>query len=366
MLEANYEGTQLDDDEDDPDDRDDYDPFWHKPPVWPRDEHRSNPDKLYSSSRGGFITYTNNYLPLFLIIPPVSSEHYKPGHLRARFGTNFSSVYQQHDENGYKLNADYEITEVFALVDYQLTEKVQLSAFLRGFHYQAGRVDGDLNNFHETLGLETGKRGNAKSDQYSNTFSKDGQTIHKTKKNRLGMGDSVFMVKLKALDESKDLPAISVIVALKAPTADKSLGYDSGSWDPGLGVALTKQVTRSLKAHFNVGVVEPGHSPKFDHLKTTYSSMFALEYFLSKWVSLVLQTQYNTSPFDYDFKGVSEASWTAGVGLHIRLPKDIIVQVHFSDELKNQRDTDYIFGLSVLIDLWAILDLYEDEDPHGH
>ena len=39
-------------------------------------------------------------------------EHLQKGETKVRFLTNHSSVYQIHEENGFNINADYEIVEV--------------------------------------------------------------------------------------------------------------------------------------------------------------------------------------------------------------------------------------------------------------
>ena len=344
-LKAQYDTPQQDEEES---------IYWHQVPVWPQGENRRTDDPQYSSTRGGLINYTNLFSgrTMFLIIPPVPAEHMPPGETKIQVGTNFSSVYQIHDENGYAINADYEITEVFAFIDHQLTEKVDLGLLLRAFHYQAGRADKELNNFHEFFGLSTGSRGDAPNNQYANEFTKGGKTLYETQKNELGLGDMVFLVKLKALDETKNLPTISDLFALKIPTGEESLGYTSQSWDPGMGLAFSKQLTKALKAHWNIGVAVPGHSPELGNLSTVYSSMAALEYYMNRWLSMVVQTNYSTSPFsDYPFEGVSEDSWTGGIGFHVRLPNNIQLHFHFTDEFYNSGDTDYVFGFA--IDLWS-------------
>jgi len=328
--------------------------YWSQVPVWPPEEKRRTDDPQFSAHRGGLISYTNLFSgrTMFLIMPAVAAEHLEKGETKIRFLTNFSSVYQVHEENGFAINADYEITEVTAIVSHQITEEIELEAMLRSFHLQAGRLDNELNDFHDFFGFSKGARGEAVSNQYSNTFSNNGKTVYETEKNRFGLGDIIFLVKLKAKEETKNIPAVSILLALKAPTGDQSLGYTSKSWDPGVGAALSKQLTKDLKAHLNIGVALPGHSPDIDKLTAVYSSMVALEYYVNQWLSLVLQTNYSTSPFArYDFKGVNADSFTGGIGFHIRLPNHLQLHVHFTDEFYNNGDTDYVFGFA--IDLWS-------------
>jgi opacity protein-like surface antigen len=285
--------------------------------------------------------------PHFLIMPAVTAEHLETGEFRMRFGTNFDSVYQVHDENGYSINADYEITEVYALFDYQITQDYQLGLIIRSFHYAAGRADRLLDSFHSGLGFPTGSKGDAPNNQFSNTFTKNGKTIYETKNNQLGMGDAILVFKAKALDETKKLPALSIVTAVKLPTGNRSLGYRSGSTDVGIGVAATKQITKRWKAHFNTGVAFPGKADNIDQLQEVYSVASAFEYYFNEKTTGLVQFNYSTSPYDYDFDGVNSTSFTVGLGLQYRLKNGMKILFHFSDELFNNGDSDYEFGLAI-------------------
>ena len=50
---------------------------------------------------------------------------------------------------------------------------------------------------------------------------------------------------------------------------------------------------------------------------------------------------------------MDEDSWTAGIGAHIRLPKNVQLHVHFTDEFYDRGDTDYVFGM--YLDLFSLL-----------
>ena len=352
LLTADYKDAQFS--SSDESDENLIEPYWHNPPVWPKEECRRNPDpSLSSARRGGLISYTNllSQRTIFFIMPAVSAEHLRPGELKLRMLTNLASVHQFHTENGFDIKSDYQISEVTLEAAQQVTERIQLSAYARGYYHSAGRLDDELNDFHDFFGFPKGERGDAPSDQYINTFSKDGKAIHTVRNNRFGLGDSLLIVKYKALDQTKNLPTISIIVGVKAPTGDHSLGYTSDGWDTGLGLALSKQLTPSWKMHWNIAATEPGHSSIFNNLTTIFSTMMAFEYYVNKWLSLVIQTNYNTSPFaNYPFQGMNADSWTAGIGFHVTLPFGVQFQAHFTDEFYNHGDTDYVFGLA--IDIW--------------
>ncbi len=338
--------------------------YWHQVPTWPESETRRTDDPQFSANRGGLISYTT-LVPgqiMFGVIPAISAEHLKTGEMKMRLIVNFASFYQDHQEGIYALKVDGEVTEVSLLTEKQLTEWLQFGMLNRSFHFQAGRADQELDDFHDALGFPKGERGNAPKDQYSNRFTENGKVLQEIKKNRLGLGDTLFFVKLKAHDETKNAPTVSVILAIKAPTGNEHLGYTAGSWDPGVGVAMTKQLTRNIKAHMTLGAVRPMNADRIDNLTTTYSSMNAIEYYVNNNFSLVLQSNFSTSPFaKYDFEAVNGYSWTIGIGGHIRLPNGIQIHAHFTDELGNPWDTDYVFGLNV--DFRSLIDPYPLDQP---
>ncbi|OGQ18593.1 MAG: hypothetical protein A3B70_03405 [Deltaproteobacteria bacterium RIFCSPHIGHO2_02_FULL_40_11] len=319
--------------------------YWHQVPTWPRDENRRNPDPKYSANRGGFNLNINALTPWFPEMPTVSAEHLKKGEFKMRLGINHSSVHQIHEGNGYALTADYELVDIYAEMTHQTFERIQLGMILRALHYSAGRTDPLLNDFHEGLGLKKGVRGDAPINQYANRFTKDGKTLYDVKNNQVGMGDILLIAKFKALDETKNLPTISIVTVLKVPTASDTLGYNSDSWDSILGIAMTKQLTQNLKIHMNTGVTLPGTAKNMPDLSEFYSAMTALEYFITETFSIVLQNNFSTSPFEnYDFRYVNGESWYGSIGLHVRLKNGIQLHFDFTDEFLNDRDSDFKFG----------------------
>ena len=330
---------------------------WVAQPIWPPHEERKNPRaQEFSSIRGGLIQYTNLYTGrnIFLIMPPMSAELLREGEDKLRVGFNTTSVYQVEKENGLDANFDYEEREFFVIAALGLTENIEGGLEVRGFLYNAGQFDKTLNNFHRNLGFSTGPRTDAPVNQYSNTLKKDsGEEVYSTKRDQFALADVIGTAKFKAFDEEKYMPAMALVIALKAPTGDESLGYSSGNWDYGTSIAATKQLTRDVKAHFNIGVALLGKSDVFDNLSNVYNVMSALEYYVNRRLSIVVQSNYSTSPFSkWEFKTMSEDSWTTGVGAHIRFPKNIQLHLHFTDEFYNHGDTDYVLGAA--LDLFSL------------
>ncbi len=341
--------------------------YWVATPLWPLHEKRrvteTQVPREYSSTRGGLIQYTNLYTGrnIFLIMPPQAAENLKEGEDKVRIGANISSVYQVTRNQTYDANFDYEILDAFINANYGVLENVEVGLYLRFFQYSAGRFDKTLNNFHGGLGLPLGPREDAPRDQYSNELKKNNETVYKTNRNHFAMGDMIGTIKFKVLQETKYKPAVAMAIAIKAPTGNRSLGYSSQAWDEGAAIAFTKQLTYNLKSHVNVGVAILGDSPVFSNLSNVYNFMSALEYFVNKYLSLVVQTNYSTSPFHkWDFDTMNEDSWTMGIGAHIRLPENVQLHVHFTDEFYDRGDTDWVLGFYV--DLASLIEWFQKEE----
>lgn len=115
-----------------------------------------------------------------------------------------------------------------------------------------------------------------------------------------GFGDSYLFLKYCAFEEKDWLPNIAGLLQLKMPTGkyqhldpDK-LETDSmgaGSWDPGLGVIMTKRI-KPFIFHADAVYSFP-QKTEIDDVKTRYANYFnydfGVEYFLPKGFNLMLE-----------------------------------------------------------------------------
>jgi len=118
--------------------------------------------------------------------------------------------------------------------------------------------------------------------------------------NSSGFGDSVGFLRYCLQEETGSLPYAAALFQLKIPTGeyqhadDSRLGTDltgAGSWDPGLGIILTKKF-KPFVAHCDFIYSAPLET-KIDGVKTRYADYlnydFGLEYFLSHRFNLMFE-----------------------------------------------------------------------------
>ncbi|OGW78057.1 MAG: hypothetical protein A3I73_05045 [Omnitrophica bacterium RIFCSPLOWO2_02_FULL_45_16] len=141
----------------------------------------------------------------------------------------------------------------------------------------------------------------------------DGQTVYQqnyikqddAKAHSSGFGDSYLFLRYCAFEENDWLPHMTGLFQLKMPTGkyqksnpDK-LGTDlmgtatgGGSWDPGLGINLTKKLNPFI-FHADIAYSYP-HLARVDGAKTIYGRYltwdFGVECFLPKGLNLMIET----------------------------------------------------------------------------
>jgi len=128
-----------------------------------------------------------------------------------------------------------------------------------------------------------------------NFATKDGIKAHSQ-----GLGDSYFFTRYCFLEEKEWVPHITGLFQLKMPTgkyqhADEDKNetdlMGTGSWDPGLGINLTKRL-KPFIVHADMAYSFP-QKVKIDDVETRYANYlnwdFGVEYFLPKGFNLMLE-----------------------------------------------------------------------------
>ncbi len=95
-----------------------------------------------------------------------------------------------------------------------------------------------------------------------------------------GFGDTAVKVKYRLADEKEWLPALAITGKLKLPTASDKKGLGSGEADFGLNVIATKNITRRLALHANLGYTFIGEDGANNEMNYALGSQFVLT---GKW-----------------------------------------------------------------------------------
>lgn len=175
--------------------------------------------------------------------------------------------------------------------------------FNSGGHYDSLASGDKKYQYQQQLFMQYGLTDRLEIDTqalYQENFIKQGEL----KSHSRGLGDSYLFLRYCAIEENKALPHIAGLFQLKFPTGkyqkfdpDK-LGTDAmgagsggGSYDPGLGINLTKRI-KPFVLHADTIYSFP-QEVKIDGVKTRYARYlnydFGIEYFLPKGFNLMLE-----------------------------------------------------------------------------
>ena len=106
-------------------------------------------------------------------------------------------------------------------------------------------------------------------------------------------------MKYLIVDEVEYIPRTSIRGAVKFPTAPEDKYLGSGKFDYGVGLLLDKSFER-LFAYVNLSAVyinKPDFLEELNIDSYIFSSMMALEYCFTEYVSGILQATWHTTPY---------------------------------------------------------------------
>jgi hypothetical protein len=166
-------------------------------------------------------------------------------------------------------------------------------------HYQALSDFKKKSQFQEQISVQYGITDkweiDAQTAYLENYASRD-----EVKASDRGLGDSYLITRYELLEEKGWMPEATGLVQVKMPTGkfqhedEDKLETDmmgTGSWDPGIGIALTKTLKPFL-VHADVVANFP-QKVRVDGTKTQYADYFnydaAVEYFLPKGFNLMCE-----------------------------------------------------------------------------
>ena len=95
-----------------------------------------------------------------------------------------------------------------------------------------------------------------------------------------GMADTEMKLKYRLVDEKNWRPAFAVSGILKIPTASESKGLGSGQTDFGINAILTKNLSKKLALHLNLGYTFIGENHVNNELNYSMAAQFMLT---EKW-----------------------------------------------------------------------------------
>ncbi len=152
----------------------------------------------------------------------------------------------------------------------------------------------------------------------------------------LGIGDIVLQAKAKLLHEHDWFPALSLRAAVKFPSGDPDRAFGSGAFDGSLGVLLQKSFRR-FTFYVNGDVTIPGQA--FNDVGVSlhpfFLGLFAIEFRVSRPVSLVLQVRGATRPFHDTINILDRRLLETDLGVNWALSRQLVLQAGLAQDQFN-------------------------------
>jgi Protein of unknown function (DUF3187) len=233
---------------------------------------------------------------------------------------------------------------------YGVTDQFEVAMEVPALYRYQGVMNGLITATERaTTGL-SGARRDLRNLGYAYTVSPGGRTAFHGGQDQWGIGDISLFSKYQFVRQTETLPAVSLRVAVKAPSGDASRVFGSGHPDAGVGLALEKTLMSHWVTYVNVNAVIPSGPIGGFHPQPVLSAMTAVEYLWSERASLTLQFDYYSSAFHGTGLKVLDRGTTEMVlGFNYQLQPHLLWQVYAVENV------DFITGGSADFTLSTVL-----------
>lgn len=233
---------------------------------------------------------------------------------------------------------------------YGLTERLEVAVEVPAYYRYRGILAGAITAVERaTSGLAPARKA-LQGTSFAFNVRRDGRTLFNSGDGALGFGDTTVFGKYQLLKESENEPAVSLRVAVKAPTGDASRVFGSGHPDVGIGMALEKRVTPHVIVYGNVNGLFPTGSVSGLTVQPTMSALVAAEYLWSPNLSFVGHFDYYSSPFHNTGTPVLDNGVTeVAFGFNYHLRENMVWQVYGIENLDFIRGAAADFTLSTVM-----------------
>jgi len=238
-----------------------------------------------------------NQFPLFIHL---NSPGLESASQQDRFSLvcSYSSLFLLKRSNDWSVQMDMETLEFAFRIKKNIPQVMEIGLEIPLLSFNSGVLDDPLQWYHQTFGFPDYGRSTRPKNDYLYRVGKGGKTVVEGELGKLGLGD-IRITGKKELFRMDGHPFLSLKLDLEIPTGDPQKGYGNGSLDIGLGLLLEKEITQSLLAVVNGGLVVPGpwKAKETIALREYYYGGLGVEWAFSKRLSFLSQVWAQTSPF---------------------------------------------------------------------
>jgi hypothetical protein len=236
-----------------------------------------------------------NQFPLFL---GVDAQYLESASVENSFSASLShsSINLIRESSDWSVGLDMEITELDLRFKKSVRDFIEIGIDLPLISFNSGFMDDFITGFHDTFGFSDYGRSERPENEFLYDVTHRGVPVVQGEGGRIRVGDVRLSLKKPLLTGD---PAISIKGDIEFPTGASGKGYGNGSFDTGVAVLAEKDISRKIRAYFNLGAVFPGDLKGNQNINLT-EFVFggaAVEAAFWKHVGLVAQVFVQNSPF---------------------------------------------------------------------
>jgi len=242
------------------------------------------------------------------------------------------------DQQDFTANLDLEMVRTVIVLRYGVHPNFDVGVTLPIIYTYGGILDGFILGVerHLTPGKERTLRKNQVNGAFTYQVSRGNREFIQGQDDALGIGDIVLQAKGQLLHEQAWFPAVSLRAAVKFPSGDADPAFGSGEFDGSVGVLLQKTLGR-FTFYVNADVTFPGQA--FEDVDVTLHPFFlgllALEFRVSRPVSLVLQLRADTRPFHDTIPILDKRILEIHLGVNWEISRHLVLQAGVAEDQFN-------------------------------
>lgn len=299
---------------------------------------------LLGDASAGFADYgplqTTNRFPLhlmFLTSQPVQADLPPDSGIEGSLSVDYSNTFFNQSNDTWDVLMDMEMMVVDVSMIYALTSRWGLKVDLPVVSMNDGFLDVFLGNYHDAIGVGDYGRESRPSNSFGYRVSKDNQLWIEGESGDFQLADITVSVQYELFHRSTDQDvASSLLLSVKVPTGDETLGFGSGAFDLGL-YWPTQWSGKPWSFYIMPGVAligEPDTRGADVTARNSYALFVGLAYDYSERWTWLAQINYYSSPIEET--GLSDldgGAFELDVGFHYQIRSGWILEFAFAEDL---------------------------------
>ncbi len=283
---------------------------------------------------------TTNRFPLHLLFVkprPVEADAPPRGDFETTLAMEYSNTFFDHHNSRWDALIDMEMLVSELSLVYGLTSQMALRLDVPVVSMGGGFLDGFLENYHDALGAPNYGREKRPKNTFEYRVSKDGLPWVQGDEGTMQMSDVTVSTQIKLFGPLHDHTISgSLLLSLKFPTGNQSLGLSSGQFDAGIYLPM-QWSTHPWSCFAMPGAAlinDPDTQGAHISARNSYSMLGGVAYDYSPNTTWLVQLNYYTSPIEETgLDALDKGALELAIGFHHRLAEDWIMEFAFCEDL---------------------------------